>query len=225
MPQATPTPLGSTPASPSPLAAWTVLSLPLLLAMGACYALIGGFGSGSEDVIAAHFRAWRSEQPSAVAALKFFTNWGNPALYLVYAGILFRGLRRRRRDLTMLALGYLAAQLIVSVAIERLLKISIGRPRPDAGGPFVPWSFDAAHNALPSGHTTEIMVQTVPLALRAKAWRFGPWLTPLALSFVAGLMGASRIALGWHHPSDVLAGWLLGSLGGFLALYLARRWT
>ncbi|MDP3427072.1 MAG: phosphatase PAP2 family protein, partial [Humidesulfovibrio sp.] len=213
-------PASSAPVSPSPLAAWAVLSLPLLLAVGACYALIGGIGSGSEDAIAAHFKAWRSAHPSAVAALKFFTNWGNPALYLVYAGILIRGQVQGRRDLTMLALGCLAAQLAVSLALERLLKISIGRPRPDVGGPFVPWSFDSAHNALPSGHTTEIMVQTLPLAARAKSW-----LVPLALSLVAGLMGASRIALGWHHPSDVLAGWLLGSLGGFFALYLARRWT
>jgi undecaprenyl-diphosphatase len=190
------------------------------LVVGACYVLIGGFGSGSEDAIAAHFKAWRSAQPSAVAALKLFTNWGNPALYLVYAGILIRGQVQGRRDLTMLALGCLAAQLAVSLAAERLLKISIGRPRPDVGGPFVPWSFDSAHNSLPSGHTTEIMVQTLPLAARAKSW-----LVPLALSLVAGLMGASRIALGWHHPSDVLAGWLLGSLGGFFALYLARRWT
>jgi len=208
-------PLTLSPLAARPLAAWAVLSLPLLLAMGACYVLIG-----SEDAVAAHFAAWRPEHPEIVAALKLYTNWGNPALYLVYAAILARGLAQRRRELTMLALGYLAAQLIVSVAVERLLKISLGRPRPDVGGPFVPWSLDSGHNALPSGHTTEIMVQTLPLAARA-----GTWLAPLCLSLVAGLMAASRIALGWHHPTDVLAGWLLGSLGGYLALRLARRWT
>jgi undecaprenyl-diphosphatase len=191
------------------------LSLPLLLVVAACFAFIG-----AEGAVAAYFAAWRPEHPQAVAALKLYTNWGNPALYLVYAGILLRGLMQRRRELTALALGYLAAQLVVSLAAERLLKVSLGRPRPDVGGPFVPWSFDSGHHALPSGHTTEIMVQTLPLALR-----FGPWLAPLGLGLVAGLMGLSRIALGWHHPTDVLAGWLLGSLGGYLALYLARRWT
>jgi len=201
--------------APNPLAAWAVLSLPLVAAMAACYGVLG-----AEDAIIAHFDAWRPEHPHAVALLKFCTDWGNPALYLVYAGILIKGLKQRRRDLTMLALGCLAAQLIVSLAVERFLKISIGRPRPDVPGPFVPWSLDSGHHSLPSGHTTEIMVQTVPLAIR-----FGPWLAPLGLGLMAGLVGFSRIALGWHHPSDVLAGWLVGSLGGYLALYLARRWT
>jgi membrane-associated phospholipid phosphatase len=215
MPRTTSTPLASTPLGPSPLAAWAVLSLPLLAAVGACFVFIGG-----EGAVAAHFAAWRPGHPGATYALKLFTNWGNPALYLVYAGLLARGLKQRRRELTSLALGYLAAQLLVPLALEHLLKVSIGRPRPGVGGPFAPWSFDYGHHSMPSGHTTEIMVQTLPLAARA-----GSWLAPLCLSLVPGLMGASRIALGWHHPTDVLAGWLLGSLGGFLALYLARRWT
>lgn len=189
------------------------MSLPLLLAVGASFAFLGGEGD-----IAAHFAAWRPTHPDAVFALKLFTNWGNPALYLVYAAILARGLKGRRRDLTALVLGYLAAQLVVSLAVERLLKISIGRPRPDVGGPFAPWSLDSGHHAMPSGHTTEIMVQTLPLAMRA-----GPWLAPLGLGLVAGIMGASRIALGWHHPTDILGGWLLGSLGGLLVHRLAPR--
>jgi membrane-associated phospholipid phosphatase len=202
-------------AAPTPLAAWAVLSLPLLLVVGTSFACIGG-----EEAVAAYFAAWRPAHPEAAYALKLYTNWGNPALYLVYAAILLRGLTSRRRDLTALALGYLAAQLLVSLALERLLKISIGRPRPGVGGPFMPLSFDPGHHALPSGHSTEILVQTLPLAVRARSFAL-----PLVLGLVAGLMGASRIVLGWHHPTDVLAGWLLGSLGGWLALRLARRWT
>ncbi len=215
--------MGSTPVAPSPLTAWAVLSLPLFLVVGACFVFIGG-----EQAVAAYFSAWRPEHPIAVTALKFYTNWGNPALYLVYAGILARGLMLRRRDLTALALGYLAAQLVVSVVLERLLKIAIGRPRPDVGGPFLPWSLDPGHHAMPSGHTEEITLQVLPLALRAGPyfagqWLTGAWLAPLCLGLVVGAMGLSRILLGWHHPTDLLAGWLVGSLGGLLIQRLAPR--
>lgn len=211
------------PLGPSPLAAWVLLSLPLLAVVAACYGLLG-----SEDAVAAFFSAWRLEHPDAAFVVKLYTTWGNPALYLVYAGFLVRGLRQKRRGLTALALAYLAGQLLVSVAIERLLKISLGRPRPGVGGPFVPFSFDAAHNSLPSGHSVEITLQTLPLALRAGQGRTGQGraqtlLLPLALGLVAGLMGLSRIVLGAHHPSDVLAGWLVGSLGGLFILWLAPR--
>lgn len=194
-----------------PLAAWAVLSLPLLLVVAACFALAGG-----EAAVALSFAAWRPQHPELVRALKLVTDWGNPAFYLVYAAILVRGLAQRRRDLAALALAYLAGQLLVSLALERLLKIGIGRPRPDVGGPFLPWSLDAAHNSMPSGHTEEITLQLLPLALRA-----GQWLAPLGLGLVVGLMGLSRIALGWHHPTDVLAGWLVGSLGGVFIQRLA----
>ncbi|OGR37470.1 MAG: hypothetical protein A2051_07405 [Desulfovibrionales bacterium GWA2_65_9] len=202
----------------SALISWVVLSLPLLLAVGASFACIGG-----EGAIAAHFAAWRPEHPTAVSALKLFTNWGNPALYLVYAAILVRGLKNRRRDLTALALAYLAAQLLVSVLLERLLKIAIGRPRPDVGGPFAPWSLDPGHHAMPSGHTEEITLQTLPLAVRAGQWPAVAWIAPLGLGLVVAAMGASRIVLGWHHPTDVLAGWLVGSLGGLFVLWLTPR--
>lgn len=199
--------------APSALIPWALLSLPLVALVAACFALIG-----SEEAVAAYFVAWRPEHPGAVLALKLYTDWGNPALYLVYALILARGLTRRRRDLTALALAYLAGQLLVSVAIERLLKISVGRPRPNVGGLFMPFSFDPGHHALPSGHVEEITLQALPLALRAKCW-----LAPLGLGLVAGLMGLSRIALGWHHPTDLLAGWAVGSLGGLFILWLIPR--
>lgn len=190
----------------SPLAAWALVSLPLLLTVAGLFA-----GIGPEAAVAAHFQAWRPENPAAVRALKLVTDWGNPAFYLVYAAILLRGLTARSRGRTALALAYLAGQILVSVLLERLLKIAIGRPRPDVAGPFAPWSLDPGHHSLPSGHTQEITLQAMPLARRA-----GSVLGPLALGLFVALMGYSRVALGWHHPTDLLAGLAVGSLGGLV---------
>lgn len=199
--------------TPSSLAAWTLLSLPLLAVVAGSYALWGG-----EAAIAEHFVQWRGANPEAAGWLKLYTDWGNAAFYLVYAGILALGLARGDKRLTSLALGYLAAQLLISLLAVRVLKMSIGRPRPMTGGDFLPFTSQGAYHSMPSGHSVELTLQTLPLALRA-----ANLLLPLLLGLSLGLMAFTRIALGWHHPTDVLAGWVLGTLGGLLAQYLANR--
>jgi undecaprenyl-diphosphatase len=199
--------------APHPLAVWTALCLPLVLVVAACFACIGG-----EDAVAAFFAQWRAEHPDALTIATFYTDWGNPALYLAFAGILAVGVKTRRAELVAQALAYLAAQLLFSLAIERVLKVGIGRPRPGVGGPLVPFSLDAAHNAMPSGHTAEMSVQTACLALFARSLA-----VPLLMGLLLALMGASRLAVGAHHPTDLLAGMALGCLGGVFASRLAPR--
>lgn len=197
--------------APNQFAVWTVLFLPLVVIAVGAMALCGG-----EAGVAQYFDAWRAANPEAVFWVRLYTDWGNPALYLVYAAMLYRGLARGRADLTARAGAYLAAQLLVSLAIERVLKIGIGRPRPGVGGPYVPFSLDAAHNSMPSGHTVEMTVQTASLAVFARSLAL-----PAALGLALGLMGLSRLAMGAHHPTDLLAGLVVGSLGGVVAKRLS----
>lgn len=60
-------------------------------------------------------------------------------------------------------------------------------------------------HSFPSGHTTAVFSVTVPLMLMT------PWLTAILLP-AAIVVGASRIYLGLHYPSDCLAGSLIGTL-------------
>ncbi|HWR03301.1 MAG TPA: phosphatase PAP2 family protein [Humidesulfovibrio sp.] len=197
--------------SAAPVVVWTALCLPLLLVVAACFLFIG-----DEAAVAAHFAQWRLAHPDALKLVKLYTDWGNPAMYLVFAAMLGLGLKRGRADLVAWALAYLAAQLLFSLAIERVLKIGIGRPRPGVGGECIPWSLDGAHNSMPSGHTTEMSVQTGTLALFARAL-----LVPVLMGLLLAAMGASRLFVGAHHPSDLLGGLVLGGLGGLFASRLA----
>jgi undecaprenyl-diphosphatase len=69
-------------------------------------------------------------------------------------------------------------------------------------------------HSFPSGHTTAIFSVIIPFVLFAPALSF--ILIPLGLC-----VGLSRIYLGLHYPSDVMAGGLLGScVGVFCFLFI-----
>lgn len=195
------------------LSGWLRFSWPLLALL-----LLLWLALGSEAQVAAFFREHRAAHPDLRSVLRFITDWANPPFYLIYALILWRGWRKKRPELVRLALAYVVVQVLVAVLAVHGLKMLIGRPRPGAGEFFEPLSTAPGQHSMPSGHTTEITGATLPLALRS-AHR----LAPLLLGLLVALTGFSRIYLGWHHPSDVFFGWLLGSVAGLAIHLLASK--
>jgi undecaprenyl-diphosphatase len=169
---------------------------------------------GSEAAATSHYQSMLASAPALKSFFKAVSAVGNPIFYLVYAAILLRGILDKRPGLTRTALVYLAVQLVLSLLLVRLLKISLGRPRPGEGLLYHPMTLEPSHHSLPSGHTCEITAASLPLSL----WRRGLLLS-LAIGVLTGAVGASRVILGWHHISDVFFGWLLGMVGA-LAIYL-----
>ena len=111
--------------------------------------------------------------------------------------------------------GYLFAIVAITGLAADLLKILIGRPRPallfrDSEAALAGLSFHADHWSLPSGHTTTAAAVATALV----------YLWPrhvLAYGLIALLVGTSRVELGEHYLSDVIAG---GWLGISLTVYL-----
>jgi undecaprenyl-diphosphatase len=105
--------------------------------------------------------------------------------------------------------------------LSGILKQVFARPRPD----IVPHLRDVGGLSFPSGHsmgaaivyfTLGVMFMKAFKSRRAKAfclsWAF----------FLATIVGASRVYLGVHYPSDVLAGWLAG-LGWGMACFAVAQ--
>jgi len=113
----------------------------------------------------------------------------------------------------------LAFALIVGFALERplylVLKRGFKRNRPaQALADFQSVIVPADHFSFPSGHTSgAFLVATVLVGL------FPALGGPLYLW--AGTVGMSRVVLGVHFPSDIVAGALLGGSLGVLALAIA----
>jgi len=70
----------------------------------------------------------------------------------------------------------------------------------------------AAGESFPSGHALGLMVCVPALVIVALPWVRGTWRTWLAALGVVVVVaiGAGRVVLNVHHPSDVIAGWALG---------------
>jgi undecaprenyl-diphosphatase len=114
-------------------------------------------------------------------------------------------------------LGALAGA--TALGLGQLLRLGlatgIGRPRPPAAD----WAAPAAGYALPSGHTTTATLAAGLLCLGLVGTLRGTW--RVAGIAVAGCwavaVGCTRVYLGVHWPTDVLGGWLLGTLLTVLA--------
>lgn len=109
---------------------------------------------------------------------------------------------------------------LLAGAMSRGLKIWFDLPRPaavlDASQITIIGARLTAHS-FPSGHTVSAFSFVVAW-LALLGWR-GAW--PIVV--IAALAGFSRIAVGAHWPVDVLAGALVGLIGGWLGLRLTRR--
>lgn len=123
-----------------------------------------------------------------------------------------------------------ALLLIVTVAggygLSALLKESFARARPDV----VPHLLPVHSESFPSGHSlsSSVVYLTIGLLLAQAARRKREKLFfVIAALVLIGLVGSSRVFLGVHFPSDVLAGWCAGSgwaiTCGLVAERLGRR--
>ncbi len=191
----------------NPVFDFSILGLVLLFALG-----LGGLAAGGD---------WYAGFIPVQAASKFLpgplweslTTLGDGRVQLA---LMLPFCLRYPRVFWALVVGALLAG-----AMSRGLKIWLDLPRPaavlDASQITIIGARLTAHS-FPSGHTISAFSFVVAwLALLG-------WGRALPIVALAVLVGLSRIAVGAHWPVDVLAGGLIGLLGGWVGLRLSRRW-
>jgi len=162
-----------------------------------------------------------SERPEGMITFaKAVSKWGElhlaPVLALLALGLV--GWKARQARWLWAAVAGLLGGTTAGLGAV-IFKGLLGRPRPylHAVDEFTWFARNASYQSFPSGHTTHCFGVAVAVLVLAPRWGAG-------FVVAAALVAWSRMYLGSHYLSDVLAGAGLGTLVGAALGLAIRRW-
>ena len=164
--------------------------------------------------------------PGWTTLARVLSTVGSQAVLAPVTAVVAAALLVRRR---FVQAGLLIAAWGGALLLYNLTKGFVQRPRP----PSAIWLTNVGKStSFPSGHATQSLATFAALALIAAAWTSrAAWPgAAMALILAAGV-GSSRVYLGVHWTTDVLAGWLIAAAWVASVVWLAglatvpeRRW-
>lgn len=206
------------------MAGLAVLAASTVVFLGASEDVIGRNGAANLD---ATRLSWFTDHRSTplIAVARFFDTAASVAVVAVLAiGV---GIWLWRRGLPAIVAAAPLAAVAASELVAGVLKVTVDRPRP-AGSLRLVAETDPS---FPSGHATAAMAFGVSVAVIVvlfvlrRGWSRVVTLTVGVL--LPTVIGASRLELGVHWPTDVVAGLALGACAALavsgLAVWFAAR--
>ncbi len=155
---------------------------------------------------------WQTKLKSNNLYRYWWQFWSNYAFIFFIPAFAWIGTQGKPQEVIVTcALSFFAARLIITTIINILYH----RERPYQKYKFEPltsifFSFKtASHNSFPSRHTTTYA------SVAFTIFAFYPVLG-LAMIGVTLLTGMARVVLGYHYPTDILAGFIIGALTGLM---------
>jgi undecaprenyl-diphosphatase len=120
-------------------------------------------------------------------------------------------------------MGVLVTALVLELSAFLAVNALVGRDRPGVAR----LGSTPTTSSFPSGHTAATLVLYGAIALfvsataRSMVWRALAWVAAAVLPVAVGL---SRVYRGFHHPTDVLFGYVLGAAVLWVAFLAVRTW-
>jgi undecaprenyl-diphosphatase len=156
--------------------------------------------------------------PAVLNAARDLTALGGPSvLTLLTAAVSLYLALDGKKHMALFVCGSIGSGLLLS----NLLKDTFDRPRPD----IVPHEVYAASYSFPSGHSMLSALTYLTLGAilaRSHERKLLKAYFLLVAVFLTVLIGITRVYLGVHWPTDVLAGWTAGAVWALLCWLLAR---
>lgn len=138
---------------------------------------------------------------------------------LIAAAAGFLAIQRAHRTLIILLVSSIGG-----IVASSLLKNLFARPRPD----LVPHLAEVYTSSFPSGHSmmSAVVYLTLGALIAPVLKHFWMRVYVLSLAILTTLLiGLSRVYMGVHYPSDVLAGWAAGLVWALCCWLIARQTT
>lgn len=145
--------------------------------------------------------------------MKFVTFLGNGGWFWILCAVVLLAIPKTRKT------GYAAVFSLIFGAIvtNLLLKNIVARPRPFAEiEALIPLIAKPTDFSFPSGHTT------ASFAVALVMLRMLPKKIGIPAVVLAALVAFSRLYLGVHYPTDVLAGFVVALMGSTVAVWIVR---
>lgn len=160
----------------------------------------------------------QTDHPGWDKTMKFTSDAVVPFMGLSTAGILIVGYAKK--DQALIRDGWKSGIAIgATFLISQGLKAAIKRQRPYQAYPDeIVCRQKASGFSFPSGHTSSAFATATCLTLTTKKWYVG-----VPAYAYASLVAYSRMRLGDHYPSDVLAGIIVG-IGTSLLTWQVDKW-
>lgn len=202
-------------------ALWTGAGLLLLLFT---FAKLGsemreGETRGFDTALLRFFQALRIEHPWLTDTMRDLSGLGGPVVLVLFTAITAGYLALvKEKSIAMLVIATTAG----CGAFVEALKLSFGRLRPDASYAAIA----LPGLSFPSGHATLSAIVFLTLGALASSSRERTAERAYMMAVAAGmtfLVGLSRVALGVHWATDVLAGWMFGAIWAAVCLLIVRR--
>ena len=147
--------------------------------------------------------------------MKLYTQLGNSGMLFITLGVLLLLFKPTRRA----GASALCAMLVGLVVVNFTIKPLVARDRPWLViENFVNLVPEHDPNSFPSGHTNAAFAFALAVCMSAPK----KWMKVSAVC-AAAVMGLSRLYVGVHFPSDVLAGAVIGSLCGLLGAWVVSK--
>ena len=148
--------------------------------------------------------------------MKFITSLGDGGILPIAVCILLMILKKTRKVGVAASLSLIFEAILINLTIKNL----VGRTRPYIVNEAIEFiTKQPSDKSFPSGHTGCVF------AVASVLFYMMPKKVGIPAIVIASLVGISRLYVGVHYPTDIIGGFIIGMLTGFLAKLIVEKKT